>query len=219
MTPDSVQPGLRERKKQQARAAIAKAATDLFRERGFEGVTVEQIAIAADVSRQTIFNYFRSKEEMLFDRDAAVAGALIGALRGRPAGSSVVAVFRTHTRRFWERVSGLAGSAPTPEEWWSIIEKSPALREYAEIVFARLARLVALELASERGAPDDDPESHAFARALCGVNAAILTSGLHRLTRGDDPAAVAAAMLVATDRAYDLFEHDVSTTSALPGVL
>ena len=66
------------------------------------------------------------------------------------------------------------------------------------------------QLAAERNAPDDDPLCHALARALCGVNAAILTCGLHRLTRGDDPRGTVADMLAQADLAYDQLEHGLA---------
>jgi hypothetical protein len=89
-------------------------------------------------------------------------------------------------------------------EFWAVVESSPALRDYSEAVFARHARSVAEALAAERGVPEDDPGCHALARALCGVNAAVLTCGLHRIARGDEATAVAREMLIEADRAYGL---------------
>jgi AcrR family transcriptional regulator len=61
--------GLREAKKRRTRETIAQAAADLFHERGFAAVTIDDVASAANVSRQTVFNYFPTKEQMLFDRE------------------------------------------------------------------------------------------------------------------------------------------------------
>ncbi|MGA2010890.1 MAG: TetR/AcrR family transcriptional regulator [Solirubrobacteraceae bacterium] len=202
--------GLRERKKRQTRAAIARAAAELFAAHGFESVSIDDVARAADVSRQTVFNYFPSKERILFDRDAEVEAALLAAVRDRPEGASLVSVFRAHTRAFWTRLDVGLGEGPLPPGFWEIVEPSPTLRAYLEATFARHAQTVARQLAAERNAPDDDPLCHALARALCGVNAAILTCGLHRLTRGDDPRGTVADMLAQADLAYDQLEHGLA---------
>jgi AcrR family transcriptional regulator len=198
--------GLRERKKLQTRETIAQAAADLFAQHGFESVTVDDVARVANVSRQTVFNYFPSKEQMLFDRDAEVEAALLAAVRDRPPGASPVSAFRAHTTAFWTKLGSLLSEGQLPHGFWEIVEPSPALRAYLEATFAGHARTIASQLAAERELPPDDPICHALARALCGVNAAILTCGLHRLNRGDDPQAVVSAMLVAADQAYDLLE-------------
>jgi len=204
--------GLRERKKRQTRDAIARAAADLFAQHGFDAVTVEDVARAADVSRQTVFNYFPSKEQMLFDRDAEVEEALLAAVRDRPGGTSLVSVFRAHTRSFWTRLDTVLRDGPLPPGFWEIVEPSPTLRDYLEATFARHARVIARQLASERNLPEDDPICHAQARALCAVNAAILTCGLHRLTRGDDAQSTVTDTLTQADRAYDLLEHGLAGT-------
>jgi AcrR family transcriptional regulator len=199
--------GLRERKKRQTREAIAQAAADLFAQRGFDAVTVEDVAQAADVSRQTVFNYFSSKEQMLFDRDAEIERALVTAVRDRGPGTSLVGVFRDHTRSFWLAFGQTLSHGPPPHGFWKIVQASPALRDYAEASFARHARSVAGQLALERELGDDDPVCQATARALCGVNVAILTYGLDRLIRGDDGRRVVQDALARAEEAYDLLEH------------
>jgi AcrR family transcriptional regulator len=199
--------GLRERKKRQTRDAIAQAAAELFSARGFESVTVDDVARAVDVSRQTVFNYFPSKEQMLFDRDAEVEAALIAAVRDRTSDTSLVDVFRAHTRACWTTLDTVLKEGPPPHGFWEIVQRSPALRDYAEANFARHARSVARQLAHERQLPQDDPICHALARALCGVNVAILTCGLSRLIRGDDASGVVGEMLAQAEHAYDLLEY------------
>src|SRR5438445_13580995 len=80
------QPGLRERKKQRTRETIARAAHELFAERGYHATTLPDIAEAADVSTRTIFAYFPSKEDILFSDFSVMKEALGQALAGRPEG-------------------------------------------------------------------------------------------------------------------------------------
>jgi AcrR family transcriptional regulator len=203
--------GLRERKKRETREAIAQAAADLFAERGFDAVTVDEVAAAADVSRQTVFNYFPTKEQMLFDRDAEVAAALVAAVRDRDPGVSLVDAFRAHTHAFWTRLEGAFVNGALPHGFWEIVQGNPDLRDYAEGTFARHARSIAGVLAAERGVSPDDVVCHALARLLCGVNAAVLVGGLDRLVAGAEPGRVVAELHAQADRAYDLLEDGLGS--------
>src|SRR6266852_1085946 len=84
------QPGLRERKKQRTRETIARAARELFAERGYHATTLPDIAEAADVSTRTIFAYFPSKEDILFSDFALMKDALAQALAERPEGQDAL---------------------------------------------------------------------------------------------------------------------------------
>ncbi len=90
MTADSATGGLRERKKRQTRAAILAAAGKLFEARGYEHVTVAEIADAANISVKTLFTYFRSKEDLAFADEYRLRDQLVEAIRSRPAGSTPV---------------------------------------------------------------------------------------------------------------------------------
>jgi len=86
--------GLRERKKQQTREAIHKAAMRLFAERGFDATTIADIAAAADISPRTFFSYFASKEEAVFAKFEAAFAGFDRALRERPAGTTALDALR-----------------------------------------------------------------------------------------------------------------------------
>jgi len=96
MAPTTGNPApLRERKQQRAREAIVKAAYELFAERGFDDVTVSEIAERAEVGRTTFFRYFGDKQEVLFADDADVLAKLIEQIRQqaepvRPIGDSLL---------------------------------------------------------------------------------------------------------------------------------
>src|SRR5512133_2977663 len=139
MTPSATtEPGRRERKKQQTRQLIADAARELFVERGFEEVTVAEIARAADVAETTVFNYFPTKEDLVYWRMESFEAALLGAIRDREPGESVVAAFR----RFALEPRGLlAERDPQAREELAAITRmiasSPARRAREQQVCAR----------------------------------------------------------------------------------
>jgi AcrR family transcriptional regulator len=87
-------PGLREKKKRHTRQLIAESALRLFIERGFDEVTVAEVAEAADVSEGTVFNYFPTKEDLFFGGRRAFESEVIEAVRGRAPGVSVIDAFR-----------------------------------------------------------------------------------------------------------------------------
>src|SRR5690348_17451261 len=97
--------GLRERKKQATREQIARVAMKLFAKRGFDAVTVAEVADAAGVSEKTVFNYFPVKEDLVFGGGEGRWAALLDAIENRPAGISLIAVFRAETHRYLERVA------------------------------------------------------------------------------------------------------------------
>src|SRR6266516_1636569 len=92
--------GLREAKKAQTRQAIAAAAMGLFATRGFDHVTVAEVARAAGVSEKTVFNYFPTKEDLFYDEVPERLEALTDAIRGRGSGQSLVeAMHGLHARQ------------------------------------------------------------------------------------------------------------------------
>src|SRR5436190_19201344 len=128
--------GLRERKKQHTRELIADAARRLFAERGFEQVTVAEIARVADVSPQTVFNYFPSKEDLVYWRMESFEEELLAAIRDRRPGDSALAAFA----RFVLEPRGLLATEDPSHELLGLtrmIAGSPALLAREQQVFAR----------------------------------------------------------------------------------
>jgi AcrR family transcriptional regulator len=171
--------GLRERKKQQTRQLIAETARRLFAERGFEGVTVAEVARAAEVSEATVFNYFPTKEDLFYSGLEAFEEELLGAIRERDPGESVLAAFRDFLLRqrgvFDMKAAG--GDEEATERVRTItrvITESPALLARERQVFARYSESLAALIAEETGAAPDDVVPHAVANALIGLHRALI---------------------------------------------
>ena len=146
-------PGLRERKKELTRIAIADAAARLFAARGFDEVTVADVARAAEVSVGTVFNYFPTKEDLFYGRMQDFEAALVDAVRTRAPGESVLAAFR---RFVLTGAKALADSerAEAIATAMRIVAGSAALRARERELVSRsthaLAELIAEETGSAR---------------------------------------------------------------------
>ncbi|RMI30391.1 TetR/AcrR family transcriptional regulator [Nocardia stercoris] len=200
----TVEVGLRERKKQQTRAKIMDAALNLFAARGFDDVRVSEIARLAEVSEATIFNYFPTKEDLVYQGMGTYEDALIAAIRDRPTGTPIL----TAAREFVvQRRGALATADPAAlarvATMARLIAGSAALRTREQQIIDRATTELAQLIAAEQV-----PEVLAYtsANALLGISRA-LTREVHRLAlAGRTGADIAAHMLAEGARAFDLLE-------------
>ena len=173
MTSDTQQPGLRERKKQRTRELIADTARELFFERGFDAVTVAEIAREADVDTKTVYNYFPSKPELFYHRLEEFEQAMIDAVRDREAGVSILAAFG----RFVLDQQGVLGQADASDRLRAItrtIVESPTLLAHEQQVFARFTASLAEAIADETSAHPSEVTPWVVANALIGVHRSLI---------------------------------------------
>src|SRR5262249_31150752 len=166
--------GLRERKKQRTRQLIADTARGLFSERGFEQVSIAEIAREADVSEQTVFNYFPTKEELVYSGLETFEAQLLAAVRERPAGHTVLDAFS----EFVLEPRGLLaaedeGAARNLMAVSQMIANSPALLAREQQILARYTDALARLLAEELGARPGDLRPYVVANALIGIHRAL----------------------------------------------
>jgi AcrR family transcriptional regulator len=196
--------GLRERKKRQTREAIADAAMALFRARGFDAVTIADIARAADVSGKTVFNYFPAKEDLVFREGGERRAALIDAIRNRAAGDSLVAPFRAATMDFLDRVERdpVDSTLAIPR----LVAGSTALRNRLFLGWEEESAVLGPVLAKEVGEPVGALVPVVVARTLAWTHRLTFRAAFTRLMAGEDRRAVASELRTQADRAYDLLE-------------
>ena len=163
--------GLRERKKRITRQQISDVATALFVVRGFDHVRVSDIAAAVGVSEKTIYNYFPTKESMVFDMADEGAERLVSALRDREPGqspTSVVLVALEHDLDHF--LAATAGGADFLPAFADMIRSHPALRAAWMELHERFVAVAIDELASSLDVDPRDPEPVIAARALAGLH-------------------------------------------------
>jgi AcrR family transcriptional regulator len=194
---------LREEKKRQTRTAIADAASMLFEERGFHRVTVDEVAHAARVSKQTVFNHFPAKEDLVFDRAGEIQAMMVAAIRDREPGTSLVAAFRAMTHGFWERLAEAPPDRPQ-SGFFQIVHETPSLQAYARELGARTVDELTSVIAEETGAAPGDARPRVLATALVTAHQTVLDAARARIVAGEQPAALAAEALARADEAYDL---------------
>jgi AcrR family transcriptional regulator len=165
--------GLRERKKQRTRQLIADTARRLFAERGFDQVTVAEIARAADVAPATVFNYFPTKEDLFYSRLEAFEDELLSAIRDRPQGQSVLEAFGEFLLG-QEGVLAMRGPDNQIQTITRIITESPALLARERQVFAAYELNLAALLAEDTGA--DRVACRVVANTLLGLHRALIDS-------------------------------------------
>jgi AcrR family transcriptional regulator len=168
--PPAVVEGLRDRKKRELRQRISDVATSMFIERGYDNVRVAEIAAAVDVSEKTIFNYFPTKESLVFDREELQTARMIEAVRvptpGQSLVQSIVGMLEADVHelfRLWPREHDAGTALGGVRQFAEMIEASPALTAGMYGMQERMTMAVAEVLAERVGIDPEDPEPQAAA--------------------------------------------------------
>jgi AcrR family transcriptional regulator len=204
--------GLRERRKHQTRQAISDVATGMFAARGFDEVTIAQVAEAAGVAKMTVTNYFPRKEDLVFDRADAIVRSLADVVADRAPGESMLAAIR---RDFAERVARadvtLGLSSPA---FARMIENSPALTSRGlEMIYQR-EQALGDAIAAETGV--DDPRQRLVAALLASVHRVLYAEASRRSLAGEPRVEICAALAAESARAFDLLEPSLGSYGVRP---
>ncbi|MGZ4481373.1 MAG: TetR/AcrR family transcriptional regulator [Gaiellales bacterium] len=201
--------GLRETKKLRMRQEIADTAMKLFVTRGFDHVTVAEVAAAAGVSEKTVFNYFPTKEDLFFDEAPAIEAALLEAVRGRRKGESIPASLQRLQTGQCGRMcsSGFARFA-------RIIEESAPLRAKELELMARFTDSLTAAIRSELGVSELD--ARVAANALMSVQWQFFRNARVQALAGRHGPAAARRLRADLKRAYELLEHGLGDLERVP---
>ena len=185
--------GLRERKKRRVRQKISDVATAMFLVHGFDNVTVAQIAAASEVSEQTVFNYFTTKESMFFDRAEPMTNAVANAVRERGSTSLVEAVVQSMADEIhpgqWETLDE-AGQLHLFRRFCDVATESPTLVAARFADLPRFIDEVSIALAQRIGADPIDPEVQLATLVIAGLVRVRLQSTFHHVQKATSFAAL-----------------------------
>ncbi len=200
MTAMSTLPDRRSRKRLATRQGISDTATRLFFERGFDDVTVDEIAAAADVGRMTVFNHFPRKEDLFFDRDEEGRAILREALRRRDPGVAPVEALRLLAHRLVAERNPLVSFVAGSRAYVETIEGSETLKARARGIRDELADVVATALCECVGGHPDDPAARLAAGLLLATWTVALIQAHRGFRRHGDGAEAATVFLATIDR-------------------
>jgi AcrR family transcriptional regulator len=190
----------------QTRARIAAVAGRMFLERGFDAVTVAEVAREAGVSSVTVFNYFPRKEDLYLDRTVDAVELLRAAVRDRPAGVDVVAALRDATFRLVDERHPLSGVNDGSVPFFRTVAASSALVARTREIAADLQRTLAEELERDPGFDGDATLLAAF--FIAGYSGVMMETA-RRLVAGEPPTLAVEDHRARFERLFDALRHGV----------
>jgi AcrR family transcriptional regulator len=191
------------------RARIAEAAAGLFLERGFENVTVAEVAREAGVSSVTVFKHFPRKEDLFLDRTAEAVELLRAAVRDRAPDVDVLASLRDTTLGLLDARHALSGLRDGSLPFFRTVAASPALLARAREIASELEGILAGELEADPAFAGDGTLLAAFFIAGYGT---VLAGTARRLIAEEPPSAVAEGHRARLERLFDALRGGVAVT-------
>jgi AcrR family transcriptional regulator len=197
-------PGLRERKKARTRRLIADTAARLFAEHGYEHVAVSDVAREAEVAEQTVYNYFRTKEQLVTDREEQIRQRLCDLVRDRPSGTSPAAAIRSYV------LDSVAGIRRIPPALWRgelgpLAAISPTVHRLALELTDRQAAAISEAITDTTTVPPEIAKLQGI--ALAGVFRIIIGEAGRRTAEGESQEAIADGLYPIIENILDELDH------------
>jgi AcrR family transcriptional regulator len=199
--------GLRELKKARARRHIADTAARLFAERGYEHVSVTDVAREAEVAEQTVYNYFPTKEQLVTDREQQIQDRLCELIRSRPPGLTPAAAIRGFVLGSVDAIRAIP-----PENWRGelgyLAAISPAVHRLALELADRQAAAMASAISETSSVPPEIATLQGI--ALAGVFQIIISEAGRRTREGQSQARIADELYPMLERIVDELDRWLS---------
>jgi AcrR family transcriptional regulator len=191
----------------QTRARIREVANRLFIERGYDSVTVAEVAREAGVSSVTVFNHFPRKEDLFLDRTSDAIELLQSAVRDRARGDDVLTALHKQSVRLFDTRHPLSGVDERSGPFFRTVAESPALVARAREILSELQRTLAGEL--ERDA-DFAGDATLLATLFLSGYASVLVATARRLLAGEAPGEVVDDHGVRLERLFGALRNGIA---------
>jgi AcrR family transcriptional regulator len=194
--------GLRERRKQETRQNISGTAMEMFAAKGFDEVTISQVADAAGVSKMTVTNYFPRKEDLVFDQAELIIRSLADAAGRRAPGESLLAAIR---RDYVKRIAAGDVTLAVPTARVArMVQDSHRLTSRGRELQDLREQALGDAIAAETGV--DDVQQRIVAALLASVHRVLLAEGTKRSLVRQPRDEILHALAAAAQLAFDLLE-------------
>jgi AcrR family transcriptional regulator len=190
----------RTRKRLVTRQAISDAATRLFMERGFDRVTIDEIAEAADVGRMTVFNHFPRKEDMFFDREQEAHDVAFEAIRSRSPGTSPIGALGTLAHRMADQREPAFPLFADTQAFVETAQASEALKARARQMRDDFIRALAVALAEAVDRPSNDADAYLAAALITSAWSTAFVQSHAEMSETGDLDAAKGTFLALVDR-------------------
>ena len=215
--------GRRQRKKDETRRAIAEAAMRLFLENSFDKVTIAQIAEVADVSVNTVFNYFPTKEDLFFNSDPSGESGLARLTMAREPHEAVIVFLRRLLDEGIERYAKTPTSLAEVAYMAAlrrVLKESPALQVYAAqtagIATHDVEDSFAQALAKDVKAKAQDLTPRLIAGQVLAIYSTLFLEAERRRRAGERPEKIQAVLRAAAETALNLLEKGIGDYGVKP---
>lgn len=195
---------MRARKKKQTKQHIAAVAARLFKAHGYPNVRMVDIARSADVSEKTLYNYFPTKEHLIFDMDQEFEARILSVVRNRNPGTSLPMALRTGTVAFLNEISGSIGKQTGVP---ASVATGPELRRVWIEMNAHHADALAEEFIRERGASISRANAKFLSRSIVAIFAVIMEGLGEGAIAGKSRATIIKSLRSDINSIIDQFEH------------
>jgi AcrR family transcriptional regulator len=187
--------GLRDEKRRQTRRHIAEVATGLFLEHGFAQVTIAEVARTAEVSVNTVYTYFPSKEDLVFYPEEASAQRMVQMVRDRAPGQSAAAAVFAALRAELRQGDRMVGLTQGFGRFLHMVRAEPTLSARLDATAGEMVDALAETLAAETGAGPGDPLPRLVASQLGWVQDQLFREIGTRTQQGRSPGDIAESAL------------------------